>query len=687
MAKPYLQLARPLPAEHITSREFMVTKLAASGLTPEDLGAYPVAPISMSHVPGFLIPYHDPHMYRIRYDRLTDKYIGPKGRTGVWWSPHDDLETFRASPIVYIVEGELKAAALRKRFPGTKVLGIGGCWMFREKHENGTETLMPDILRAVRPGQMICVIFDGDIESKIGIQQAAHTLNGLLEMQGVSIQLFMPPHGKGVDDWLVADPLAQLSHLKPVAISDLEISRKNLYKKLKLKTNKDDKIILNELNTYRLLQDHFAGTTFRDRRLGIIHEGNKHSGDIMYTALEYLQDQISAHVAPAVIRHACNMVFEGHERDLVQELVKNLEWDGVPRLSAWGSEYFETDWPEYANEWGRLLITGLALRILKPGTKVDHCCILVGAQGIGKSTFFESLSHFGGFSFYHACTAITASEGDAARTQGTAFKRAVIVDLAEGVVFNSRKSNTDIMKQIISQVEDEYREVHSKVTTVNPRGFVFVGTTNRRDQLADLTGSRRFLNLEAKSIKYMDYDYKLQLLAEVVANEGAIRESKWFELQVDMTTAPSELREEHGHINNAQELVNTQFHKSEATVDFITNLLDSGNTAHVTTRDGRFMFLTAEYVNTLMGQSGPQSINYVSRMLIQLTSAPVYKYTAKTHRVRVPQFEFSTPQQKEIYLGAYTDPKRMLAGYLFQLKGVQVLQPIETIQPDGAQVH
>ena len=675
MAKPYLQLARPLPAEFATSREFMEKKLAESGLVPEDLNAYPVAPISMSHVPGFLIPYDDPSMYRIRYDRLVDKYIGPKGKTGVWWSPHQDINSFRFAPVLFIVEGELKAAALQKRFPLTKVLGIGGCWMFATK-QDGVSHLMPDILRAVQPGQTVHVIFDGDIKEKISIQQAAHALKGMLETVSVNTQVFMPPIGKGVDDWLVASPDAALTDLIPISIDSLEISRKNLYKKLQLKTSEKGTIIINELNAYRLLQDHFAGNTYKDTRLGIIHNGAQYGGDIMYEGLEYLQDQVSAHFAPTTIRHACNMVFAAGEKDLVRDLVCGLEWDGIKRLNTWGSEYFESDWPEYADEWGRLLMTGLALRILKPGTKVDHCCILVGAQGIGKSTFFEELSHFGGFNFYHACTALTASEGDQSRTQGTAFKKSIVVDLAEGVVFNNRKSNTDIMKQIISQVEDEFREVHSKVMTVTPRGFVFVGTTNRRDQLSDLTGSRRFLNLEAKSIKRMDYDYKLQVLAEVVANEHAIRAGAWYELKVDLSTAPQHLLDEHSHISSAQELVNTQFHKSEATVDFIVNLLDAENAAHVTTRDGVHMFLTAEYVNNLMGQSGPQSINYVSRMLSQLTSSPACKYNVKNARVRVPQFDFRNQQQKEAYLGAYTDPKRMVAGYLCQLKAMHPVQPV-----------
>jgi len=648
----------------------MAKKLAESGLVPEDLGAYPVKPIAMSHIPGFLIPYHDPMMYRIRYDRLVDKYIGPKGRTGVWWSPHDDIEDFRFSPTLYIVEGELKAAALRKRFPGTKVLGIGGCWMFMDKSTPGVEKLMPDILRAVRPGQTVCVIFDGDIEEKISIQQAAHALNGMLELCGVGVQVYKPPHGKGVDDWLVSDPLATLSQLSPISVASLEISRKNLYKKLKLKLNEKGNIILNELNGSRLLQDFYNGNAFKDRRLGYIYNGERLEGDLSYVSLEYLQDYISGHWSLATTRHATEMVFQKGERDLVKDLIKNTTWDGVPRLDTWGREYLATEWPEYAAEWGRLLITGMTLRILRPGTKVDHCCILVGAQGIGKSTFFEELSHFGGFNFYHACTALTSSEGDQSRTQGISFKKSIVVDLAEGVVFNNRKTNTDILKQIISQTEDEYREVYSKTNVVVPRGFVFVGTTNRRDQLSDLTGSRRFLNLEVTKITKIPYEMKLQLMAEVVAKEDELRATNWFELNVDISTAPAALQAEHEHIQDPQMLMNTQFHKPEALVDGITDILDAGDAATVLTKAGTYMFVTPAYVSTKLGLEGPRTINLVSRMLSQLSSSPAYKYTVEAYRIRVPQFMFQTPQQKEVYLGQYDDPKRMLAGYLCKLKAV-----------------
>lgn len=639
----------------------MLEKLAGSGLVPEDLDAYPVQPVGATMTPGFLIPYHDPNMYRIRYDRLVDKYIGPKGRVGVWWSPRSDIETFRSYSALYVVEGELKAAALQKRFPMLNVLGIGGCWMFQHK-VHGTGQLLPDIVRAVTPGQEVHIIFDGDVETKLSIQQAAHAFTSMLESMGAKGLVYKPPVGKGADDWLVASPNAQLSDLVHIPLENLEISRKNLYKKLQLSLNQEGFLILNELNAYKLLQDHFAGNTYNDKRLGVIHNGDRHDKDIMYEGLTYLQERISPAFRPATVRHASNMLFEQLDRDLIQELVKDLEWDGVERLATWGSEHFETKWPEYADEWGRLLITGLGLRLLKPGTKVDHCCILVGGQGIGKTTFFEELSSFGGFSFYHSCTELETGEQ---RDQATAFRQATVVDLAEGVVFNSRKTHIDAVKQIISQVEDRHRQVYRTVVSVVPRGFIFVGTTNRRDQLSDLTGSRRFLNLEVTKIKKLSYEKKLQLLAEVTAKEGMLRESDWYNLKVDISTAPQELQEEHEHIMDSRELMNTQFHKSEAIVDFITETLDSGKVARVTTRDFTdVMFVTAHALNILNGQSGPGATNFMSRMLNQLSSSPAYKYDVIAIRVRVPQFTFINPQQKELYLGHYDDPKRMLQGYV-----------------------
>src|SRR5262245_51910920 len=122
-----LALARPLPASDVSSFQFMIEDLAKSGLVPEDLGAYPVSPIADGTTPGYCIPYNDPRMYRIRYARKEDKYIQPKGTTGIWWSPHQNRSTFRAAPTLYIIEGEKKAAAFIKRWPHLNAFGIGGC--------------------------------------------------------------------------------------------------------------------------------------------------------------------------------------------------------------------------------------------------------------------------------------------------------------------------------------------------------------------------------------------------------------------------------------------------------------------------------------------------------------------------------------------------------------------------------
>ena len=137
---------------------------------------------------------------------------------------------------------------------------------------------MPDILRAVSPNQKVHVVFDGDIQEKINIQQAAHALNGLLKAQSCEVIIQRPPEGKGADDWLVADPDAQLADLVTIPLEDLEISKKQLYKQLGLQTNDKDKIILNELNASRLLTYFYEGNTYKDKRMGMISNGTRLRG-------------------------------------------------------------------------------------------------------------------------------------------------------------------------------------------------------------------------------------------------------------------------------------------------------------------------------------------------------------------------------------------------------------------------
>jgi hypothetical protein len=648
--------------DHPLSVEFMIRDLARSGLVPEDLDAYPVGLQGMGTTAAYVIPYNDARMYRMRYDRATDKYTQPKGIRDVWWSPHQDIEKFRTKDVLYIIEGEKKAAKFVKTWPGLPTFGIGGAHNALIKEIDGSRRLLDPILAAMRPGMRVIAIFDGDIQTKPGIQQAAHNLAFAVKAAGCNLEIFRPPTGKGVDDWLVEDPDAKLDELISVALTELEESRKQLYQNLRLTLNEKGNPIPNELNAALLLTHRFKDVAYMDKRLGLIADGEAKSHDeLEFEAIEYIQGELLPHMAAAKIHSGLHYALLNSQRDLLQEMFKQLEWDGVPRLDTWGAEHIETAFPAYANEWGRLLMTSIALRVLQPGTKVDRAYILAGAQGIGKSTFFEELAAFSGYMFYHACTELSADGGDTNRTQTIAFAKSLIVDLAEGVVFETRKAAMDRAKQRITQTQDEYREVYARSTKVEKRGFIFVGTTNRLDQLGDNTGSRRFMTLHAMKIHKLDYFKKLQILAEAVAKEKELRSSAWYDIRINIEDAPEALRTENKHITDVQSLVNTQFARPDAIQEFILNILESGEPARL--RDSMdVMYITAGYLSARSGNGSDfHSKNMISRVLSSLRFSPTFPYKLEVVRKRLPQL--AIPQELlPMYTEGVNNAQQMING-------------------------
>ena len=663
-AQPKLTLVSPPRSEDPVSIEFMHRDLARSGLTPEDMQAYPISSFRYDGAGSYVIPYNNHQMYRTRHDRTVNKYLQPKNIRDIWWSHIQDLNKFSQGDVLFIIEGEKKAARFLKRWPEVNVVGIGGAWNGTETVDDGTRRLLPNLQRCLRPGMRVIAIFDGDIQTKPGIQQAATSLRHLLIAHTCELEIFRPPYEKGVDDWLEADPSAAFKDLVPILFDKLAESRKQLYRTLNCNLD-DDKLVLNELNAKRILAHYFADSVYTDKRLGVIKDGAITDLDGLESAcIEYMQGEINYRYKVPQIRQGLHMAL-GTKRDLVQEKLLSLQWDGIPRLDTWGSKHFETSFPAFADDWGRILMTGLGLRILRPGTKVDHACILIGAQGIGKSTFFEDLSRFEGQQFYYAATELSSNGGDNNRTQGQMFAKALIVDLAEGVIFETKKAAMDRAKQLITQTHDEYRVAYAKAPTIEERGFIFVGTTNRLDQLGDQTGSRRFLNLETTKITRLPYNDKLQILAEVRAREQEFRTTAWFELRVTVEQAPQQLREEHSHISNVQELVNAQYHRADVRGDMVRDLIDSGELAYL--RDSKHFYITAGYLAARLGEDSAQSKSLCARTLSALSSSPSFAYKLENQRKRLSQLVM-TENQSYGYTAGINNTQQMINGYIITRK-------------------
>lgn len=666
-ALAHSSLYEPAPphANDKISEEFMVKDLARSGLTPEDLAAYPIA--NVFGVGQYVIPYHIPQMWVKRADTQVDKYRGPKGQTSIYLPLKQPAFS---DEVLYIQEGEKKAVAFAKHFQQPCV-GIRGCRGYSQNSK-----LLPELLELLKPRMDVIVIFDGDIETNIQIQHAAHAFQILLQPLHITLTICKPPLGKGTDDWIVEDPTASLDDLVLVPLTSLEMGRKQLLIAANVMMDEEGRFQKNETNAAKILGAYLKDRVYLDKRLGLVADGAgntdiaKFSGD----CVEFMQNSIDSGYRLAPIEWGIQRALQKSAKDLVRDLVIATKWDGVERLATWGSEYFETSIPAWANEWGRIMMTGWGLRILNPGTKVDYAFIIVGAQGIGKTTFFEDLATFEGHRFYYALTTAPASSADGNRTILSEFGRSAIVDLAEGALFDAHKGPSGVIKQLITETQDSYRVVYAKHPTVAPRGFIFVGAMNDASYLIDKTGSRRFLNIEVSTkapgfIKRLPYDVKMQLLAEVHAKHDKL--GRWYEVSIRMDQLPEAMRAENSHITSAQELMNLAFAREDAYEDFIQRVIESDAIATVKATGQKF--ITSGFIAACM-QSDPSRIdmkskNLVSKVLSGLARSPTFKYTLEKYRPLQVQLAYPNDAITQFrYLEGVHNSQGMLTGYLIGAK-------------------
>ena len=177
---------------------------------------------------------------------------------------------------------------------------------------------------------------------------------------------------------------------------------------------------------------------------------------------------------------------EMHKVNMVQQFLTALPaWDGTARLDRLFIDYLGAADNAYIRAVARKSLCAAVARAMQPGVKYDTMPILVGAQGIGKSTllrllgadwFNDSLNTFEG---KEACEMIQGSW---------------LIELQELNGLN--KSEENAVKQFLSKTDDIYREPYGRRTGRYPRRCVFFGTTNDDEFLRDKTGARRFLPVD-----------------------------------------------------------------------------------------------------------------------------------------------------------------------------------------------
>lgn len=174
----------------------------------------------------------------------------------------------------------------------------------------------------------------------------------------------------------------------------------------------------------------------------------------------------------------------------VRDYLDSLSWDGVGRLDTLFIDLFGAPDTEYTRAVTRKAFAAAVSRIYTPGCKYDYVLVLVGEQGIGKSTVFARM---GGDWFSDSMPELKDQKALEA-VQGS-----WIIELGE--LDGLRRVDVNSVKHFVSKREDRFRVAYGKRVEHFPRRCVFFGTTNEEDFLRDVTGNRRFWVVNCKGAK------------------------------------------------------------------------------------------------------------------------------------------------------------------------------------------
>lgn len=225
----------------------------------------------------------------------------------------------------------------------------------------------------------------------------------------------------------------------------------------------------------------------------------------------YLERQHNIFFKKDVLRDGVQLAAGDNTFNPVLDRINAQEWDGENRVETFFIDFLGAADTPYIRQATRKWLTGAIARALHPGVKFELMPVLIGGQGIGKSTLCNSLCPD---YFLDNLPSLSGVQKDNLML----IKDNWIVEVAELSAMS--KTAIEGTKAFISTRVDKYKAPYAAEIDEHPRRCVFIGTTNETEFLKDKTGNRRFLPIECgvqpatKDVFKITNDYILQVLAE-----------------------------------------------------------------------------------------------------------------------------------------------------------------------------
>lgn len=196
------------------------------------------------------------------------------------------------------------------------------------------------------------------------------------------------------------------------------------------------------------------------------------------------------------IKEVVRKVMMGNRFDSAQVWIDGLEWDGVDRCTKLFANYFGVPSCEYSDAASKYIVTAMAGRIIEPGCKADMVPILIGGQGVGKTTAVKAMAPM--LDTFSEIDLSSKRDADLARQ----VRGKLICELGELRGLKTKES--EAIKAWVTRTHEEWVPKYTEYTTTMARRCVFIGTTNEEEFLIDQTGNRRWLPLTVQGV--CDFD-------------------------------------------------------------------------------------------------------------------------------------------------------------------------------------
>jgi hypothetical protein len=227
--------------------------------------------------------------------------------------------------------------------------------------------------------------------------------------------------------------------------------------------------------------------------------------------LSLAKDAVDSAIEAYAAEHAYNVL-----ADFLVQCAR--QWDGNPRVDNLFATYFGADDTPATRAASRVFMLSLARRGLEPGAKVDTCPVLVGSQGIKKSSGLAALVGAAWFSD----SPLPIGDKDAMQN----LRGTWLWEFSENESLSRRERNA--VKAFLSSSTDKFRASYGRHSIAVPRQTCFAASTNDPETLTDPTGNRRFLPVRVSAVDVAGIERdRVQLLGEAAYRAGATNEQWW----------------------------------------------------------------------------------------------------------------------------------------------------------------